>query len=387
MLDHQPAAGRMEYVPFSGIREIFEECDRLEAAGEDVVHLEIGRPDFDTPQPIKDAAVEALDAGRVHYTSNYGIPPLREIIAEKFEQENDIRYDPDGEVVVTTGATEAVLVSVVAFIDPGDEVLVPDPSWTYGPSVRMAGGTPVRYPLNPETGFQPDLDALERSVSDRTKLLVVNSPGNPTGGVLDEAHIDALADFAVTHDLVVLSDEIYEKILYDNATHYSLAAHDDLYDRTVTLNGVSKAYSMTGWRLGYLGAPDELIDAIIRVRQYTTTCAPSLSQYAAVRALQSGLHEPMVEAFTRRQERLLERIAAIPGMSCPAPAGAFYAFPTLPDGHPDEEEFVWSLLQEKGVAFVPGTVFGESGQGRFRIAYSNSIDRIDEAFDRLEDWL
>jgi aminotransferase len=387
MLDRQPAAGRMEHVPFSGIREIFEECDRLEAAGEDVVHLEIGRPDFDTPQPIKDAAVEALDDGRVHYTSNYGIPPLREVIAEKFEQENGIQYDPDREVVVTTGATEAVLVSVVAFIEPGDEVLVPDPSWTYGPSVRMAGGTPVRYPLNPETGFQPDIDALEQCVSDRTKLLVVNSPGNPTGGVLDKTHVDALADFSVKHDLIVISDEIYEKILYDNATHYSLAAHDDLYDRTVTLNGVSKAYSMTGWRLGYLGAPDELIDAIIRVRQYTTTCAPSLSQYAAVRALQSGLHESMVEAFTRRRERLLERITAIPGMSCPAPAGAFYAFPTLPDGYPDEEEFVWSLLQEEGVAFVPGTVFGEFGQGRFRIAYSNSIERIDEAFDRLEDWL
>lgn len=387
MLDRQPAASRMEYIPFSGIREIFEECDRLEAAGEDVVHLEIGRPDFDTPQPIKDAAVEALDTGRVHYTSNYGVSPLRKVIAEKFKKENGIQYNPNREIVVTTGATEAVLASVIAFIDPGDEVLVPDPSWTYRPSIRMAGGTPVRYPLDPETGFQPDLDALEQCASDRTKLLIVNSPGNPTGGVLDEAHVDALADFAVKHDLVVISDEIYEKILYGDVTHSSLAAHDDLYDRTVTINGVSKAYSMTGWRLGYLGAPDELIDAIIRVRQYTTTCAPSLSQYAAVHALQSGLHEPMVEAFARRRERLLERIETIPGMSCPALAGAFYAFPTLPDRYTDEETFVWSLLQEEGVAVVPGTVFGRSGQGRFRIAYSNSIERIDEAFDRLEDWL
>lgn len=387
MLDCQPVADRMEYVPFSGIREIFEECDRLEAAGEDVVHLEIGRPDFDTPQPIKDAAVEALDAGRVHYTSNYGIAPLRTTITEKFEQENEIRYDPDREVVVTTGATEAVFVSVFAVVDPGDEVLIPDPSWTYSPSVRMAGGTPVRYPLDAKTGFQPDLDALERNVSDRTKLLIVNSPGNPTGGVLDEAHVDALADFAVEHDLLIISDEIYEKILYGDVTHHSLAAHDDLYDRTITLNGVSKAYSMTGWRLGYLGAPAELIDAIIRVRQYTTTCAPSLSQHAAVRALGSDLHEPMVEAFARRRKRVLERIEAIPGMSCPSPAGAFYAFPTIPDGQSNEEEFVWSILQEAGVAFVPGTVFGKSGQDRFRIAYSNSVDRIDEAFDRLEDWL
>lgn len=376
----------MEYVPFSGIREILEECDRLETAGKDVIHLEIGRPDFDTPEPIKDAAVQALDAGRVHYTSNYGIAPLRTAIATKFEQENSLQYE-SSEIVVTTGATEAVFVSVLAFVDYGEEVLVPDPSWTYEPSVRMAGGTPVRYSLDASSGFQPDLNNLERCVSDRTKLLIVNSPGNPTGGVLDEEHIKGLADFAVEHELIVISDEIYEKILYDDATHHSLAAHGDLYDRTITINGVSKAYSMTGWRLGYLGAPAELIDSIIRVRQYTTTCAPSLSQYAAVRALSSGLHEPMVTAFERRRNRVLERIEKIPGMSCPSPVGAFYAFPTIPDGQPSEEEFVWALLRETGVAFVPGTVFGPSGQGRIRIAYSNGLNRINEAFDRLEDWL
>ncbi len=376
----------MEYIPFSGIREILEECDRLETAGKDVIHLEIGRPDFDTPEPIKDAAVQALDAGRVHYTSNYGISPLRTAIATKFEQENSLQYE-SSEIVVTTGATEAVFVSVLAFVDYGEEVLVPDPSWTYEPSVRMAGGTPVRYSLDASSGFQPDLGDLEQCVSDRTKLLIVNSPGNPTGGVLDEEHIERLADFVVEHELIVISDEIYEKILYDDATHRSLAAHGDLYDRTITINGVSKAYSMTGWRLGYLGAPAELIDSIIRVRQYTTTCAPSLSQYAAVRALSSGLHEPMVTAFERRRNRVLERIEKIPGMSCPSPVGAFYAFPTIPDGQPSEEEFVWALLREAGVAFVPGTVFGPSGQGRIRIAYSNGLNRIDEAFDRLEDWL
>ncbi|MGQ5514834.1 pyridoxal phosphate-dependent aminotransferase [Halococcus saccharolyticus] len=387
MADADRAASRMERVPFSGIRTIFEECDRLEAAGRDVVHLEIGRPDFDTPAPIGDAAREALADGHVHYTSNYGIEPLRRAIADKLAAENDVEYDPDGEIVVTTGATEAVLVTMLALVEPGAEVLVPDPRWTYGPITSLAGGEPVPYRLDPATGYQPDLDSLRAAVSDRTRLLVLNSPHNPTGGVVDGNHLDAVADFAVDNDLLVLSDEIYEKIRYGDAAHHSPAARDALFDRTITINGFSKAYSMTGWRLGYLAAPAELVDSIVRVRQYTTTCAPSLSQHAGVRALESGLHEPMVEAFARRRERVLERIDAIPGMSCPAPAGAFYAFPTTPAGHSDAEAFVTSLLADTGVAFVPGTVFGDAGEGRFRIAYANSRERIDEAFDRLEAWL
>ncbi|PSP84035.1 pyridoxal phosphate-dependent aminotransferase [Halobacteriales archaeon QS_1_68_17] len=376
----------MEQVPFSGIREVFEMCDRLEAAGEDVIHLEIGRPDFDTPEPIKQAAVEALDDGAVHYTSNYGIAPLREAVAAKFRADNGLDYDPDGEVVVTAGVTEAVFAAVLAFAGPGDEVLVPDPAWTYHASVRIAGAEPVAYDLDPATGFQPDLDSLAAGVSDRTTLLIVNSPNNPTGGVLDAETAAAIRDFAVEHDLLVLSDEIYEKIIYEG-THHSLAALDGMYDRTITANGCSKAYSMTGWRLGYLGAPAHLIDSLLRIRQYTTLCAPTLSQHAAVRAVGSDLHEPMVEAFAARRERVLERLADVPGMDAPTPGGALYAFPTLPAGVDDGWPFVRSLLEDTGVALVPGSVFGAVGEGRVRIAYSNSIDRIDEAFDRLEAWL
>jgi aspartate/methionine/tyrosine aminotransferase len=387
-MDPVTPAARMESVPFSGIREIFEECDRLEADGEDVVHLEIGRPDFDTPEPIKEATARALENGEVHYTSNYGIEPLRRTIAAKFESENDVSYDPDGEIVVTAGATEAIFVAILGLIDEGDEVLLPDPRWTYGAHVELAGGTPVSYDLDPDDGFQPDLDSLAANVSPQTKLLVVNSPQNPTGSVLSRERAEALRDFAVDHDLVVISDEIYEKILYDGATHHSLAALDGMGERTITVNGVSKAYSMTGFRLGYLGAPPDLIDPIVRARQYTTTCAPSLSQWAAVEAIERDPHGPLVEAFADRRERVVERIDAIDGMSCPEPTGAFYAFPTIPDGFDgDEEEFVWSLLQEAGVALVPGTVFGDTGEGRVRIAYSNSLERIDEAFDRLEAWL
>lgn len=386
-MDPVTPAARMTSVPFSGIRKIFEECDRLEADGEDVVHLEIGRPDFDTPKPIKEATATALENGEVHYTSNYGIAPLRETIAAKFETENDVSYDPDGEIVVTAGATESIFVSILGLIDEGDEVLLPDPRWTYGAHVELADGTPVSYALDPEDGFQPDLDSLEVGVSEQTKLLVVNSPQNPTGSVLSRERAEAIRDFAVEHDLVVISDEIYEKILFDDAAHHSLAALDGMRDRTITVNGVSKAYSMTGFRLGYLGAPPELIDPIVRARQYTTTCAPSLSQWAAVEAIHRDPHDPLVEAFADRRERVLERLDAIDGMTCPDPTGAFYAFPTIPDGFDDEEAFVWSLLQEAGVALVPGTVFGDTGKDRVRIAYSNSLERIDEAFDRLEAWL
>jgi len=376
----------MERIPFSGIREIFEECDRLEAAGEDVVHLEIGRPDFDTPEPIKAAAKDALDQSKVHYTSNYGIEPLRTALADKLATDNALEYDSENEIVVTTGATEAVFCTIVALTGPGDEVLLPDPSWTYRPAIETAGAEPVPYPLSPTAGYQPDLSALAERVTSETELLVVNTPHNPTGGMLDDDHARAIRDLAVEHDLTVLSDEIYEKIRYDR-DHVSLGALAGMHERTVTVNGFSKAYSMTGWRLGYLAAPESLVDPIIRLRQYTTTCAPSISQHAGVRALEGSLHRPMVDAFERRRDLVADRVADVPGMDCPTPQGAFYAFPTVPDGVDDETEFVYSLLREAGVALVPGTVFGETGTGRVRIAYSNSADRIATAFDRIEDWL
>jgi aspartate/methionine/tyrosine aminotransferase len=376
-------AQRMDQVPFSGIRDIFEECSRLERDGRDIVHLEIGRPDFDTPEPIKNAAKRALDDGKVHYTSNYGIRQLREGISRKFADENDIRYDPSSEIIATAGATEAIFLTMLAFIDPGDEVLIPDPSWTYEPGIRVAGGTPCRYPLDPENNFRPDLDALRETITDDTVLLVLNSPHNPTGSVISEKDIRALEKLVTKHDLLLISDEIYEKILYDDTVHHSPAAHDALYNRTITVNGFSKAYSMTGWRLGYLGAPDHLIDPIIRVRQYSSTCAPSISQHAGVRALDSGLHQPLVETFADRREAVVDRIKSIPEMEAPEPAGAFYVFPTIPGGANDET-FVRELLREAGVATVPGTTFGSSGSGRFRIAYSNSLDRIETGFDRIE---
>ncbi|WP_436348750.1 pyridoxal phosphate-dependent aminotransferase [Natronorubrum sp. FCH18a] len=379
-------AKRMTDIPFSGIREIFEECNRLEAKGQDVVHFEIGRPDFDTPAPIKAAGKQAIDDGHVYYTSNYGLLELRNGIARKFADENGLEYDQTDEIVVTSGATEAIFVTILALVDPGDEVLVPDPHWTYEPAINAAGGSVVPYRLNPEDGFQPDEASLREAVSDDTKLLIVNTPQNPTGGVLNEAGAEVVRDVAVEHDLLVLSDEIYEKIIY-GSPHRSIAAMDGMFERTVTVNGFSKAYSMTGWRLGYLAAPTELIDPIIRLRQYTSTCASSISQYAGLRALKGDLHKPLVDAFAERREILLNRIDGVPGMSCPEPQGAFYAMPTIPDGAIDAESFVWELLRDKGVATVPGTVFGSTGEGRVRLAYSISTERIEEAFDRIEEWV
>jgi len=380
------SATRMSNIPFSGIREIFEECNRLEANGRDVIHFEIGRPDFDTPEPIKDAGKRAIDDGHVHYTSNYGIPALRASIAEKFDEENNLEYDADSEIVVTSGATEAVLVTILALVEPGDEVLVPDLRWTYEPAITTAGGTPVTYRLDPADGFQPGEESLRASVSDDTKLLILNTPHNPTGSVLSAESANLVRDVAVENDLLVLSDEIYEKIVY-GATHRSIAGLDGMFERTITVNGLSKAYSMTGWRLGYLGAPEALLDPIIRMRQYTTTCASSISQHAGVRAFEGDLHEPLVEAFADRRTVILDRIEDIPGMTCPTPQGAFYVMPTIPSGADSAEEFAWSVLRDAGVATVPGPVFGPGGEGRVRMAYTTSCDRINDAFDRIEQWV
>lgn len=382
-------ATRMDEIPFSGIREILEECSRLEADGRDVVHLEIGRPDFDTPEPIKRAGKAAIDRGDVHYTSNYGIAELRDAIERKFETDNDIEYDPTDEIVVTSGATEAVFLTIVASVESGDEVLIPDPCWTYEPAIRTAGATPERYRLDPENGFQPDVAAMREAITDATRLLVLNSPQNPTGSVVDEDHLRAIRDLAVEEDLLVLADEIYEKIRYDGRTHWSIGSLDDMRERTITINGFSKAYSMTGWRLGYLAAPRDVVDPIIRLRQYTSTCASSIAQHAGVEALnpERAYHRPLVEAFASRRDLVQNRIEGIPGMECPRPDGGFYAFPTVPDGVADDREFVWSLLREAGVALVPGSDFGPASRGRVRIAYSNSAERINEGFDRIEAWL
>ncbi|MCI0525914.1 MAG: pyridoxal phosphate-dependent aminotransferase, partial [Nitrospira sp.] len=272
-------AKRMEDIPFQAIRSVGEEVARLEKQGKQIIHMEIGRPDFDTPAHIKQAAKEALDQGLVHYTSNYGIPELREAIADKLRIDNALEVDPATEVIVTVGTIEGILMALMATLDPGDEILIPDPAWTsYQHCIRMVGAYPISIPLKEENGFKPRVEDLEAVLTPRTKALLISSPHNPTGVILSQGELQQFADFAQQKDLVVLSDEIYEKLVYEGAKHYSIGSFPNMNERTITINGFSKAYSMTGWRLGYIAASKELVSAMIRVHQYCTVCATSFAQ-------------------------------------------------------------------------------------------------------------
>ena len=268
-------AQRMENLPFSGIRVMMERANQMQKMGEDVIHMEIGRPDFDTPQVIKDAAYDSIRRGNVFYTSNYGTPELRKAIAGKLKRDNGVEYTPE-EILVTIGVGEGTYAAVAAFLNPGDEVLVPDPVWlNYIHVPNFFGAVPVSYPLREENEFQIDLKQLEALITGKTRMLVINSPGNPTGVVQSYETLKGLADLAIRHDLIVVSDEIYEKLVYGGEKHISIASLPGMKERTITLNGFSKCYSMTGWRLGYAAAPVEFIKAMVRVHQYINTCAAS----------------------------------------------------------------------------------------------------------------
>ncbi len=380
-------AKRMSAVPFSGIRKIFQAAVELEREGKHVIHLEVGRPDFDTPEHIKEAAKQALDEGFVHYTSNYGAPELREAIAEKLLNENGIQVDPENEVVVTVGANEAILITMLALLDSGDEVLIPDPVWLhYFYCAQLAEAKPVHVPLREENKFQLDPSDLERAITPKAKMIVVNSPHNPTGAVLGKETLVAIAQIAIENDLLVLSDEIYEKIIYDGVEHHSIASLPGMADRTLTVNGFSKAYSMTGWRLGYVAARKNLIDSLIRVHQYSATCATSFAQKGAVaayRGSQDNVHE-MVSEFDRRRRFLVEALEGIQGVSCVRPEGAFYVFPSVKELGVSDGELATYLLREANVALVPGSAFGEYGQGYLRLSYANSYENIEAAAERIE---
>lgn len=380
-------ARRMGAIPFSGIRKVFQAAVALEREGKDVIHLEMGRPDFDTPGHIKEAAKQALDEGVVHYTSNYGTPELREAIAEKLLKENGIQVDPENEVIVTVGANEAILLTMLALLDPGDEVLIPDPVWLhYFYCAQLAEAKPVHVPLREENKFQIDPSDLERAITPKAKMIVVNSPHNPTGAMLGVETLEAIAQIAIENDLLVLSDEIYEKIIYDGVQHHSMASLPGMADRTLTVNGFSKAYSMTGWRLGYVAARKNLIDSLIRVHQYSVTCATSFAQRGAVAAYRGSQDNvrDMVSEFGRRRKFLVEALEGIEGVSCVRPEGAFYVFPSVRGLGVSDEKLANYLLQEANVALVPGSAFGEYGQGYVRLSYANSYRNIEMAMERIE---
>lgn len=379
------AAKRMDMLPFSEIRVMMEKATQMQKRGEDVIHMEIGRPDFDTPEVIKKAAYESLQRGNVFYTSNYGTPELRQAIADKLKRDNHVDYAPE-EILVTIGVGEGTYAAVAAFLNPGDEVLVPDPVWlNYIHVPNFFKAVPVSYKLREENDFQIDLEELERLVTDRTKMLVINTPGNPTGTVQSRKTLQGLAELAIRHNLIVVSDEIYEKLVYGGAEHVSIASLPGMKERTITLNGFSKCYSMTGWRLGYAAAPAEFIKAMVRVHQYINTCASSFVQEAGITALEKA--EPDVQAMVREYERrrdyIVSAINGIDGLSCKTPGGAFYVFVNVKSlGHTSQEVADY-LLDHAKIAAVPGSAFGAQGEGYIRLSYACSYERIVQAMERL----
>lgn len=377
---------RMEALPFSGIRVMMERANRMQREGEDIIHMEIGRPDFDTPQVIKDAAYKSLEAGRVFYTSNYGTPELRAAIAEKLTRENGVEYKPE-EILVTIGASEGTYCAIAAFLNPGDEVLVPNPVWlNYLHVPEFFGAVPVTYNLKEENNYQIDMEELEDKITDRTKMMVINTPGNPTGTVQSRETLEKLAAIAKKHDLIVVADEIYEKLIYGGVKHVSIASLPGMKERTITLNGFSKCYSMTGWRLGYAAAPVDFISGMVRVHQYVNTCAASFVQDAGVVALREA--EPdiqkMVKEYERRRDCAVKALNAMDGVSCRTPEGAFYIFVNVKSFGKTSKEISDYLLDHAKVATVPGTAFGSMGEGYIRLSYACSYERIVEAMKRIE---
>ena len=379
-------ASPMAALPFSEIRVMMEKATPMQKNGEDVIHMEIGRPDFDTPQVIKEAANQALANGNVFYTSNYGTPELRQAIADKLKRDNGIDYKAE-EILVTIGVGEGTYAAVAAFTEPGDEILVPDPVWlNYIHVPHFFGAVPVSYKLREENDYQIDLDQIESLITPKTKMLVINTPGNPTGVVQSYETLEKLADIAKKHNLIVVSDEIYEKLVYDGAKHVSIAALPGMKERTITLNGFSKCYSMTGWRLGYVAAPVEFIKAMVRVHAYINTCAPSFVQEAGITALEKA--EPdvqeMVKEYQRRRDYTVSAINAIDGLSCKTPGGAFYIFFNIKSLGRSSAEVADYILEHAKVAAVPGSAFGPEGEGYIRLSYACSYERIVEAMERIK---
>jgi aminotransferase len=369
-------------IPYSGIRTVFDMARKLEGEGRKIIHLEIGRPDFDTPTHIVEAAVEALRAGKHHYSQNAGIPELRQAIADKYADEYRLNYSAETDVVVTNGVAEGVYVAIHALLDPGDQILIPDPRWVnYDVDAFSNDVEPVDYTLYEDRNFQPDPDEIADKITPKTRMILLTSPSNPTGGVNSLTVLEKIAHLAREHDLVVLSDEIYEKIIYPPAEHIPIATLEGMKERTLILNGLSKFYSMTGWRLGYVLGDEKYLNPILRYHQYMVTSTNTFAQWGAVTALKGdqGPAYAMVGEFRRRRDYIYEAVDQIPGFSSAEPQGAFYLLPSIKETGMDGYQMSKMLLEKAGVATVPGECFGKKGAGHIRISYANSLENLKEA--------
>ena len=368
----------------SGIRKFFDIVSEMP----DAISLGVGEPDFDTPWRVREEGIYSLERGRTFYTSNAGLKELRYEISEYLERKYELVYDPNHEITVTVGGSEGIDIAMRTILDPGDEVIVVQPCFvSYVACVVMAGGTPVIVSLKVEDKFKLKKEQLEAAVTDKTKAMIISFPNNPTGAIMTKEDLEEIVDVIIEKDLFVISDEIYSELTY-GSNHVSIASFPGMKERTIVINGFSKSYAMTGWRLGYACGPRVIMDQILKIHQYAIMCAPTTSQYAAVSALKKGDAdvERMRNAYNQRRNYLMRRFDKM-GLQCFEPFGAFYVFPSIKEFGLTSEEFATRLLQQEKVAVVPGIAFGTSGEGYVRISYAYSIEDLKEALERVEHFI
>lgn len=367
----------------SGIRKFFDIANKIE----DCISLGVGEPDFETPWHITEEGIYSLEQGRTFYTSNQGLPDLREEISKWNKRKYDLDYSKD-EVIVTCGGSEAIDIALRACINPGDEVVVLEPNYVcYEPDILMAGGKPVIIKLKNENDFRLTLEELEAVITPKTKILLINYPNNPTGAIMAKEHLERIAPIIIENDLLVISDEIYSELTY-SGKHCSIGSLPNMRDRTLTINGFSKTFAMTGWRLGYVMGPKAIIDQVKKIHQFVVMSAPTISQYAGIEALRNGDSdvEKMKKEYDKRRKYLLREFDRL-GLPCFEPRGAFYIFPNISKYGMSSEEFATNLLEKEHVVVVPGTAFGDSGEGFVRISYAYSLETLKEAIKRIERYL
>lgn len=376
-----PLSKTITQIEPSGIRKFFD----IVAEMKDAISLGVGEPDFDTPWHIREEGIYALEKGRTFYTSNAGLMELRVEICNYLDRKLGLKYSPKEEIMVTVGGSEAIDVALRAMLDPGDEVIIPQPSYvSYLPCTKLAGGTPVIVELKAEDKFKLTEEALKAAITPKTKVLILPFPNNPTGAIMNYKELEKIAKIVIDNDIYVISDEIYSELTY-NDIHASIAQIDGMKERTIVINGFSKAYAMTGWRLGYAAGPHIIMEQMIKIHQYAIMCAPTNSQFAAVDALKNGDEDVarMVEAYNQRRRYLIHTFNRI-GMECFEPEGAFYVFPSIRRFGMTSDEFATRLLMEEKVAIVPGTAFGNCGEGFLRVSYAYSLDNLKIALGRIE---
>ena len=368
----------------SGIRKFFDVVSEMP----DAISLGVGEPDFDTPWHIRDEGIYSLEKGRTFYTSNAGLKELKIEISKFLDRRYGLKYNYNDEIIITVGGSEAIDIAMRAMLDPGDEVLIPQPSYvSYVPCAVLANGTPVPIELKAENDFRLTAEQLEAAITPKSKLLVLPFPNNPTGAVMEKKDLEAIAEVIEKYDLFVLSDEIYSELTYLE-NHVSIASLPGMWERTIVINGFSKSHAMTGWRLGYACGPSEIIRQMLKIHQFAIMCAPTTSQYAAVAAMRDGDKdvEMMREEYNQRRRFLMHRFKEM-GLECFEPFGAFYVFPCIKEFGMTSDEFATELLKSKKVAVVPGTAFGDSGEGFLRISYAYSIDDLKAALERIEEFI